>query len=176
MTAHDDITRTSPVRMGKGLLFVFIPMIITLYLSITLWHFTSSFPPMVAVPKTTPNSAVAGSPHVGSATQKPGTLTIPAGASVQGNPSYIPADLVVKKGDVVTVTNTDSAPHTVTNGASATDPQNGKSFDTSLIMPGKTAKINTRDSDAAGACARHFRQSVPVPGLRQDSHRHDAWR
>ena len=55
----------------------------------------------------------------------------------------MPADLVVKKGDVVTVTNTDSAPHTVTSGTSATDPQNGKSFDTSLIMPGKTAKINT---------------------------------
>jgi cytochrome c oxidase subunit 2 len=70
-------------------------------------------------------------------------LSIPAGASTQGNPSYDPTTLTVKKGDVITVTNNDNTPHTVTNGASATDPQSGKLFDTSIMMPGKTAKINT---------------------------------
>jgi cytochrome c oxidase subunit 2 len=70
-------------------------------------------------------------------------LSIPSGASTQGNPSYSPAALTVKKGDVITVTNNDNAAHTVTSGTSATDPKSGKSFDTSLIMPGKSAKINT---------------------------------
>ena len=80
-------------------------------------------------------AAAAGGPSV--------ALTIPSGASTQGNPSYTPATLTVKKGDVVTITNTDTAPHTVTSGATPDDPKNAKLFDTSLIMPGKTAKINT---------------------------------
>jgi plastocyanin len=137
MTSRDssDIVRTSPARMAKGMLFVFIPMIITLYLTITLWHFTSSFPPMVSVPKTTP-AAAPGSPSGAPAAAKPNAITIPAGASVQGNPSFTPATLSVKKGAVITVTNSDTAPHTSTS-------DNGKSWDTSLIMPGKSAKINT---------------------------------
>ncbi len=144
MTSHDssDIVRTSPARMAKGLLFVFIPMIITLYLTITLWHFTSSFPPMVSVPKPTPAGAP-GSPSGASTAAKPNTITIPAGASVQGNPSFTPATLTVKKGAVITVTNTDTAPHTSTSGSDPSAPNNGKSWDTSLIMPGKSAKINT---------------------------------
>jgi cytochrome c oxidase subunit II len=77
------------------------------------------------------------------------TLKIPAGASTQGNPSYDPATLTVKKGDVVTVSNTDNTPHTATNGATPDDPQAGKLFDTSIIMPGKTAQIKT-DSLAPG--------------------------
>ena len=70
-------------------------------------------------------------------------LAIPAGASTQGNPAYSPATLSIKKGDIVTVTNKDTAPHTVTSGSSATDPKNGKLFDSGLIMPGKSAKVNT---------------------------------
>jgi plastocyanin len=144
MTSRDssDIVRTSPARMAKGMLFVFIPMIITLYLTITLWHFTSSFPPMVSVPKTTP-AAAPGSPSGAPAAAKPNTITIPAGASVQGNPAFTPATLTVKKGAVITVTNTDTAPHTSTSGSDPSAPNNGKSWDTSLIMPGKSAKINT---------------------------------
>jgi cytochrome c oxidase subunit II len=70
-------------------------------------------------------------------------LSIPSGASTQGNPSYDPATLSIKKGDIVTVTNKDNAPHTVTSGSSATDPKNGKLFDSGLIMPGKSVKVNT---------------------------------
>jgi plastocyanin len=141
MTSHKgtDITRTSPARMAKGLLFVFIPMIITLYLAITLWHFTSSFPPMVSVPKPTAAGPSAAAPVA----VKPNTITIPAGASVQGNTPYNPATLTVKKGDVITVTNTDTAPHTSTSGSDPSAPDNGKAWDTGLIMPGKSAKINT---------------------------------
>ena len=74
----------------------------------------------------------------------PGTpLTILEGSSVQGNPSYDPAALTVKKGDKITVTNKDTLPHTVTNGAGPTDPNSAKLFDTSILEAGATADIET---------------------------------
>jgi cytochrome c oxidase subunit 2 len=71
------------------------------------------------------------------------TLTIPQGASVQGNPAYEPDPLTVKVGDTIAVNNKDTAPHTVTNGKDATDPNMGKLFDTSIINAGDSAKIVT---------------------------------
>jgi plastocyanin len=74
----------------------------------------------------------------------PGTpLTILEGSSVQGNPDFDPDTLTVKKGDKITVTNKDTLPHTVTNGAGPTDPNSAKQFDTSIIEPGATADIET---------------------------------
>jgi cytochrome c oxidase subunit 2 len=69
------------------------------------------------------------------------TLTIPNGASVQGNPAYEPNPLTVKVGDTIAVENKDIAPHTVTNGKDATDPTMGKLFDTSIINAGDSAEI-----------------------------------
>ena len=86
------------------------------------------------------NATSAGGPSV--------TLTIPAGAATPGNPAYQPAKLSVKKGDSVNVVNEDNAPHTATNGAGPEDATSGKSFDTSLIMAGKSAKIDTSTLDA----------------------------
>jgi plastocyanin len=71
------------------------------------------------------------------------TLTIPQGASVQGNPAYDPDPLTVKVGDTIAVNNKDIAPHTVTNGKDATDPNMGKLFDTSIINAGDSAEIVT---------------------------------
>jgi cytochrome c oxidase subunit II len=71
------------------------------------------------------------------------TLSIPQGASVQGNPSYEPASLSVKKGDTVQVQNKDQSPHTVTSGKTLEDPNKGKDFDTSIIAPSASAKIST---------------------------------
>ena len=76
------------------------------------------------------------------------SLTIPAGAAIPGNPPYTPTELSVKKGDVVNVVNSDNAPHTATNGKDASDPNVGKSFDTSLIMPGASATIDTSTMEA----------------------------
>jgi cytochrome c oxidase subunit II len=75
-------------------------------------------------------------------------LSVPAGAATAGNPSYAPDTLTVKKGDVITVTNDDTAPHTVTNGASPSDADAGKLFDTSIIMPAATAQIDTATLEA----------------------------
>ena len=71
------------------------------------------------------------------------TLSIPQGASVQGNPSYEPATLSVKVGDTIQVQNKDQSPHTVTSGKSLEDPNKGKDFDTSIISPSASTKIST---------------------------------
>lgn len=76
------------------------------------------------------------------------TLSIPTGASTAGNPAYAPDTLTVKKGDVITVSNDDTAPHTVTNGASPGDADAGKLFDTGIIMPAATAQIDTATVEA----------------------------
>ena len=73
------------------------------------------------------------------------SLKIPQGASVQGNPSYDPDSITVKAGDTIAVENEDSAPHTVTNGKDATDPNVGKLFDTSIINAGDSGEITTTD-------------------------------
>jgi cytochrome c oxidase subunit 2 len=75
------------------------------------------------------------------------TLTIPNGASVQGNPAYEPNPLTVKVGDTIAVENKDIAPHTVTNGKDATDPTMGKLFDTSIINAGDSGEIVAADLD-----------------------------
>ncbi|MFL6383436.1 MAG: cupredoxin domain-containing protein, partial [Nitrososphaeraceae archaeon] len=71
------------------------------------------------------------------------TLSIPQGASVQGNPSYQPATLSVKTGDTVQVLNKDQSPHTVTSGKTLEDPNKGKDFDTSIISPSASGKFST---------------------------------
>jgi cytochrome c oxidase subunit 2 len=74
-------------------------------------------------------------------------LSIPAGAATPGNPAYSPATLTVSKGEVITVSNDDTAPHTVTNGASPGEPDAGQLFDTSIIMAAGTADIDTSTID-----------------------------
>lgn len=76
------------------------------------------------------------------------TLTIPSGASVQGNPSYDPNPMTAKVGDMITVKNTDNVPHTVTSGTGASDENSGKLFDTSIINAGESATIDTSKLNA----------------------------
>ena len=88
------------------------------------------------------SSAVSVSGPVG------GTLTILAGANVQGNPSYDPTPMTVKKGDAIQVVNKDTTPHTATSGKGAEDPNASKMFDTNIIAPGASAKISTASLNA----------------------------
>ncbi|HET6730711.1 MAG TPA: hypothetical protein VFH04_03855 [Nitrososphaeraceae archaeon] len=97
----------------------------------------------------TPDKANATSTNATSTNATSGTsevqasLTIPEGASVQGNPAYVPIPLTVTKGDVIGVSNKDTAPHTATSGTGAQDPKSGDEFDTSIIDPGASAQIDT---------------------------------
>jgi len=142
MTTQDEnhIIRTSPRRMLKGLAFVIGSMAILGYFTITYWDYTASYPPPVSAPPPAPPVQQSAAPAA--STTGP-TITIPAGAATPGNPPYAPTELSVKKGETVTVVNNDNAPHTATNGVDASDPTAGKSFDTSLIMAGASAKIDT---------------------------------
>lgn len=76
------------------------------------------------------------------------TLTILEGSATQGNPDYEPDELTVTKGDTILVDNVDTMPHTVTNGESSTDPNSAKIFDTSIIMGGESAELETTNIDA----------------------------
>jgi cytochrome c oxidase subunit II len=104
------------------------------------------------------NDTSASAPSASTATAAAATLTIPQGASVQGNPSYDPDPITVKVGDTIAVENKDTTPHTVTNGKDATDPNMGKLFDTSIINAGDSADIVTADlkpGEYAFFCAVH---------------------
>ena len=76
------------------------------------------------------------------------TLSIPAGAATPGNPAYSPDTLTVSKGEVITVSNDDTAPHTVTSGASPGAPDAGQLFDTGIMMAGGTAEIDASTVEA----------------------------
>ena len=75
-------------------------------------------------------------------------LKILEGAAIMGNPNYQPKELVVNKGSTIIVNNTDTMPHTVTNGKNASDAESGTIFDTSIINGGdsyelKLTKVNS---------------------------------
>src|SRR5215210_487062 len=154
MTTHDEnhIIRTSPRRFLKGLAVILVPMAILGYFTITFWDYTASYPPPVSSPPPAPPAEEAATGGAGSAapaaTASGPTISIPASAATPGNPPYTPTELSVKKGETVTVINNDNAPHTATNGKDASDPNVGKSFDTSLIMPGASATIDTSTVEA----------------------------
>jgi plastocyanin len=144
MTTRDDdnIVRTSPARMAKGIVFVIVPIIVLGYFTVTYWHEMAKYPPPVSAPKPKP-ATTAATPTAASSSSTGPALSIPSGASTQGNPSFDPATLTVKKGDTITVTNDDNVPHTVTSGSGPEDPNSGKAFDTSIINVAANAKIDT---------------------------------
>lgn len=66
------------------------------------------------------------------------SVSIPPGASAEGNPSYDPAILNASKGESIEWTNNDNAPHTVTSSV-----DEGQTFDSSLINAGNTFLLDT---------------------------------
>jgi plastocyanin len=68
------------------------------------------------------------------------SVSIPPGASAEGNPSYDPAILNLSKGDSIEWTNNDNTPHTVTSSI-----DEGQTFDSSLIVAGDTFLLQTSD-------------------------------
>ncbi len=116
----------------------------------------SSAPTAAPAPATTSPSGTSGNQtnETGTAAGPSVTLTIPEGASVQGNPAYDPDPLTVTAGDVVEVSNQDTVPHTATSGSGPEDPESGSQFDTSIIDAGATAQIETANL-AAGDIPYH---------------------
>jgi plastocyanin len=65
-------------------------------------------------------------------------ISIPPGASAEGNPSYDPKDLSVPRGVGIQWINNDNVPHTVTSLK-----DDGKSFDSSIIQPNGNYTLDT---------------------------------
>jgi plastocyanin len=141
--------RTTGKRMLHGMIILVAVMAVGAAIAVPNWHnFAKNPPPVSAVGTTTSSGTSSGggaSPTSSAPAPVPGTtsLIILAGAQTQGNPSYSPDTLSIKKGDTIQVTNKDTVPHTFTNGKDASDPTSGKLFDTSLINAGSTAKVAT---------------------------------
>jgi plastocyanin len=98
---------------------------------------------VTAASSSTSGGGGGGAGSAGSTAATGPVLTIPQGASVQGNPAYKPDPMTAKKGDTIQVENKDTTLHTVTSGKTLEDPNKGKMFDSSMINPGATAKIST---------------------------------
>jgi plastocyanin len=67
------------------------------------------------------------------------------GSSIKGNPGYEPSTAKLSKGDVITWENADTAPHTVTSGIGADDPESGKLFDSGSLGKGQKFGIPTEN-------------------------------
>lgn len=75
-------------------------------------------------------------------------IVILAGAANPANPPYEPAELSVKKGVTVVVSNVDGAPHSVTAGTGPEDAAAGNAFETGILLPSDFAHIETGKLDA----------------------------
>jgi plastocyanin len=95
------------------------------------------------------NSAQAGSGTPKTVELKKGTLiskiSIMPGASAKGNPNYNPTALLVTKNAGIIWTNNDNVPHTVTSTK-----DQGKTFDSSIIMPKKTFTLDVSKLTPSG--------------------------
>ena len=167
MTTDDEshIIRTTTKRLAKGLAIVVGIMIVGAVIAISQWDNMNSVPPQSSKLKPkfdlsnptsghgTPvaSSAAVSTAEAPAAAAKPKadvTLTILEGSSIQGNPDYEPDEVTVQKGETILVDNVDTMPHTVTNGAGASDATSGKLFDTSIINGGEFKVLETTNVDA----------------------------
>jgi plastocyanin len=163
MSSRDDdsqIVRTTTKRLAKGIAIVVGIMIVGGVIALSQWEHMHSVPPQSSklkpkfdLSKTTAahHTEVAAEKATGGGAAKPKadvTLTILEGAASQGSPDFDPDKLTIKKGNTIRVDNTDSMPHTVTNGKGASDATSGKLFDTSIINGGDSKVIETTNVDA----------------------------
>src|SRR5919197_2663880 len=163
MTTEDEspIIRTSGRRMAKGLAIIVVMIAFGAAIAVPNWHnFAKNPPPVSTITTTTASSAGAeGGTTAGGASTPSGAagggtaassqpaalpagataITILAGASVQGNPNYQPADGKAPLGSKVVWQNKDTTVHTATSGSGPTDANSGKAFDTKMINAGSNS-------------------------------------
>lgn len=145
MTTRDEspIPRTTGKRMWQGMAVLVGVMAVGAAIAIPNWHNFAKNPPPVSEVATGTSAATTG----GTAASAPGTATLPgstsitilAGANVQGNPNFVPNDAQVPLGNKIVWVNKDTVPHTATSGSSASDSASGKIFDTKIISNGQSS-------------------------------------
>lgn len=100
------------------------------------------YKPLSAASTEQKNSTAASGPVDESKFSNIVTISIPAGASVQGQPSYDPASSQpIPKDALIKWVNHDNVQHTATSGQSFSDADYGKLFDSSFLEPGKEFSI-----------------------------------
>jgi plastocyanin len=145
MTTHDEsaIPRTTGKRMWQGMAVLVGVMAVGAAIAIPNWHnFAKNPPPVSAIGTGTSTASTGGTSASAPVTAPlPGatSISILAGASVQGNPNFEPNNAQVPLGNKIVWVNKDSVPHTATSGLSASDPASGKIFDTKIISNGQSS-------------------------------------
>ena len=132
----DPIILTSPGRMTRGLVIVGITLAVGAGILITFFDEMVSNPPPVsriAQPQPQPPGE---EPPVQAGTT---TISILAGASVQGSDDYSPDNADVPLGNKIVWKNDDTAFHTATSGTGTEDAASGDLFDTDLIAAGASS-------------------------------------
>ena len=145
MTTHDESTipRTTGKRMWQGMAVLVGVMAVGAAVAIPNWHNFAKNPPPVSSIGTGSSTASTGGTAASAPVTAPlpgaTTISILAGASVQGNPNFVPNNAQVPLGNKIVWVNKDSVPHTATSGLSASDPASGKIFDTKIISNGQSS-------------------------------------
>ena len=177
MTTHDEnpIIKTTTRRMAKGLAIIVIMIAVGAAIAVPNWHNFAKNPPPVSTITTTQAASSGGGASStagagGGAAQSaqptavpPGTtaITIMAGASVQGNPNFNPADGKVPLNNKVLWQNKDNTIHTATSGTGASDPNSGKIFDTKFITAGSTSTPQQLKGVTVGEVVQYYCQVHP---------------
>jgi plastocyanin len=140
----EPIILTTPGRFGKAIVLIGITLAIGAAIVINFWaEFHKNPPPVTQIMAAqAAANASAAAPAVAGTTQ----ISIAQGASAQGSKNFDPADAQVPQGNKMVWRNDDTVPHTSTSGTGPSDPNKGKLWDTSLIMPGKSSNpVDTKN-------------------------------
>jgi plastocyanin len=181
MTTEDEspIIRTTGRRMAKGLAIIIVMIAFGAAVAVPNWHNFAKNPPPVST--ITTQSVSSGGGAAGSASSSGGggasttaassqpaalpagatAVTILAGASVQGNPNFQPAESKVPLGSKVVWQNKDTTVHTATSGSGPSDPNSGKVFDTKMINAGSNSDPVEIKSAKVGDVLAYYCQIHP---------------
>lgn len=155
--SHEDdkepVILTSPGRMLRGVLIVGITLAIAGGILITFFDEMYSNPPPVTQIRRPPPPAE--QPQTGG----PTVISIPSGASVQGNPSFDPSNAQVPiegPGSEIVWDNLDTVPHTATSGTGTSDPNSKALFDTGIINPDAVSDKVVLEGESVGDVIDYF--------------------
>jgi plastocyanin len=157
--------RTNGKRMLHGMIILVGVMAVGAAIAVPNWHNFAKNPPPVSAVGTAPSSGAATRSAASSPPPPavPGTtsVTILAGANVQGNPNFTPNDAQVPINNKVVWVNKDTVPHTATSGTSASDPTSGKIFDTKIITNGQSSAAQQLKGVKVGQVVPYYCQIHP---------------
>lgn len=139
----EPIILTTPGRFGKAIILIGITLAIGAGIVIPFWgDFHKNPPPVTQIMASQAQATEKQTPAAAGTTE----IAIDQGASAQGSKNFDPDNGQVPLGNKIIWHNEDTVPHTATSGTGPSDPNKGKLFDTSLIMPGKSSNpVDTKN-------------------------------